>query len=70
MCARMSLLVRTCCIAQGNTHTHAHTHTHTHMHTMCNIINKDLLYSIGASIQYSVMAYVGKVSKKSGCIYN
>ena len=26
--------------------------------------NKDLLYSTGNSIQYSVMAYIGKESKK------
>ena len=33
--------------------------------------NKDLLYSIGNCIQFSVMAYTRKDSKKSGymCIY-
>ena len=29
------------------------------------ITNKDLLYSTGNSAQYSVMAYMGKESKKS-----
>ena len=32
------------------------------------ITNKDLLYSTGNSTQYSVMAYMGKESKKE-CIY-
>ena len=31
--------------------------------------NKDLLYSIGNYIQYSVMAYTRKESKKSGYMY-
>ena len=32
------------------------------------VTNKDLLYSTGNSTQYSVMAYMGKESKKE-CIY-
>ena len=30
--------------------------------------NKDLLYSSGKSIQYSVIAYMGKESEKNGYI--
>ena len=33
------------------------------------ITNKDLLYSPGNSSQYSVITYMGKESKKSGCMY-
>ena len=33
------------------------------------ITNKDLLYSTGNSTQYSVMAYMGKQSKKNGYMY-
>ena len=33
------------------------------------ITNKDLLYSAGHSTQYSVMAYMGKESKKSEYMY-
>ena len=33
------------------------------------ITNKDLLYSTGKSTQYSVIASVGKESKKSGYMY-
>ena len=31
--------------------------------------DKDLLYSTGNSIQYSVMTYMGKESKKNGYMY-
>ena len=31
--------------------------------------NKDLLYSIGNSAQYSVMTYMGKESLKNGYMY-
>ena len=40
------------------------------MHTVCNVVNKHLLYTIGISIQYSVRAHMGKTPKKSGCICN
>ena len=33
---------------------------------MTEQLNKELLYSTGNSIEYTVMAYVGKESKKSG----
>ena len=33
-----------------------------------SISNKDLLYSLGKYIQYSVIAYMGKESKKDGYI--
>ena len=33
------------------------------------ITNKDLLHSTGNSTQFSVMAYMGKESKKSGYVY-
>ena len=36
----------------------------TKTHTIYKIDDKDLLYSTGNSIQYSVMAYIGKESKK------
>ena len=38
---------------------------HTLLYTKL-IGNKDLLYSSGKSIQYSVMAYMGKESEKNG----
>ena len=38
---------------------------HRHV-TTYKITNKDLLYSTGNITQYSVLAYMGKESKKSG----
>ena len=38
--------------------------TYTHLLYIKQITNKDLPYSTGNSTQYSVMAYMGKESKK------
>ena len=40
--------------------------TYTHRYIK---IHKDLLFSTGHSAQYSVMAYIGKESEKSGNVY-